>query len=208
MLIGRTCRALAIAVLATGGLLAAPSLAGAACPKGAQCATLTVPLDHSGRVGGTLPLAYAKVPATGPRVGTLVLLSGGPGQSAVPLIGDIAELFEGVRRSYDIVAVDQRGTGDSGAVDCPLEGPADVPECASKLGDRRAFLNTPETARDLEDLRRALGVDKLTPLGVSYGAKVASEYARRFPASPAAGVLDSPTPVDGLDGFDQLRVLG
>ena len=51
-------------------------------------------------------------------------------------------------------------------------------------------------------------MDKLTLFGVSYGAKVASEYARRYPASTAALVLDSPTPVDGLDGYDQLRTLG
>ena len=77
-----------------------------------------------------------------------------------------------------------------------------------QLGVRRAFLNTPETAKDLENLRVALGVDKLTLFGVSYGAQVAAEYARRFPDATAAVVLDSPTPVDGLDGVDQLRTFG
>jgi pimeloyl-ACP methyl ester carboxylesterase len=45
-------------------------------------------------------------------------------------------------------------------------------------------------------------------LGVSYGAKVAGEYARRYPAQTAGLILDSPAPVDGLDGYDQLRTLG
>ena len=54
----------------------------------------------------------------------------------------------------------------------------------------------------------ALGVEKLTLLGVSYGAKVAGEYARRYPAQTAGLILDSPAPVDGLDGYDQLRTLG
>jgi pimeloyl-ACP methyl ester carboxylesterase len=205
MVLGRSCRAAVLAVLATGVLALTPPVASAACPKGAQCGTLTVALDHSGATAGTIPLAYAKVPATGTRTGTLVLLSGGPGQAAIPLT---ATVTEPLRSGYDIVTVDQRGTGDSGAVDCKLLEQDDVASCAAKLGAKRAFWNTPETAKDLEDLRLALGVDKLTLLGVSYGAKVAGEYARRYPASTAALVLDSPAPVDGLDGYDQLRTLG
>ncbi len=201
-------RAALIAVLAAGALAAVPAAASAACPKGARCATLTVPLDHSGATAGTLPLAYAKVPATGTRTGTLVFLSGGPGQSALGFTSDIAGLLTRLRGGYDIVTVDQRGTGESGAVACTFEGSDPVAACATKLGDRRAFFNTPETALDLENLRVALGVEKLTLLGVSYGTKVAGEYARRFPEHTAAIVLDSPVPVDGLDGYDQLRTLG
>jgi pimeloyl-ACP methyl ester carboxylesterase len=202
MPLGRTCRAALVAVLAS---LAAASAASAACPEGAQCGTVTVPLDHSGRTAGTLSIAYAKVPATGTRTGTLVLLSGGPGQAALPLTTGFAELVEPLRSSYDIVTVDQRGTGDSGAVECELD---EVADCATKLGARRAFYSTPETARDLEDVRVALGVDKLTLLGVSYGGKVASEYVRRYPERTAAVVLDSPAPVDGLDGIGELRPFG
>jgi pimeloyl-ACP methyl ester carboxylesterase len=206
---GRFCRAAVLVVLGAGAVALSPSAASAAeCPEGAQCATISVPLDHSGATPGTLPLAYAKLPATGARTGTLVFLSGGPGQAAVPLTRSFAALVKPLRASYDIVAVDQRGTGGSGAVDCTFDRLEDIAPCAAKLGDRRAFWSTPETAKDLENLRAALGVDKLTLYGVSYGAKVAAEYARRFPASTAAVVLDSPTPVDGLDGYDQLRTLG
>jgi pimeloyl-ACP methyl ester carboxylesterase len=208
MSIGRSCRAVLVSVLAAGAGAAAPSAASAACPKGAQCGTLTVPLDHTGKTAGTLPLAYAKVPALGTRTGTLVLLSGGPGEAAVLLTSAIADLLAPLRDRYDIVTVDQRGTGDSGAVSCDVSRRDEVAGCAARLGDKRAFWNTPETAKDLEDLRIALGIDKLTLLGVSYGAKVASEYVRRYPASTAAVVLDSPAPVDGLDGYDQLRTLG
>ena len=80
--------------------------------------------------------------------------------------------------------------------------------CAAKLGDKRPFLNTTETALDLEDLRAKLGVDKLTLLGVSYGTKVAGEYVRRFPQHTAGVVLDSPVSVDVLDGTFELRQLG
>ena len=81
---GRSRRALLFAVaLVVAAFAAAPSIASAQCPDGAQCATVTVPLNHADPSAGTLPLAYAKVPATGTRTGTIVLLSGGPGQSAV-----------------------------------------------------------------------------------------------------------------------------
>src|SRR3954453_22927600 len=92
---------------------ASPALA-QGCPSGARCGRVTVPLDHSGRVPGTLPLAYATLPATGTRTGTLVFLSGGPGQAAIPLLDDFAKLLGPLRSSYDVVAVDQRGTGASG----------------------------------------------------------------------------------------------
>ena len=100
------------------------------------------------------------------------------------------------------MTVDQRGTGRSGAVQCES-----VTDCANALGARRVFFTTPETAHDLEDLRVALNVEKLTLLGISYGAKVAGEYARRYPARTARMILDSPAPVDGIDGYGQLRAL-
>ncbi|HET6548231.1 MAG TPA: alpha/beta hydrolase [Solirubrobacter sp.] len=184
-------RAVLLALVAAA-LAVFASPASAACPAGARCGTLTVPLDHHGGTAGTLPLAYATLPATGARSGTLIFLSGGPGQAAIPFLREFARRVKPLRRSYDIVAVDQRGTGESGAVSC---------------SGCRAFLNTPETARDLEDLRAALGADQLTLYGVSYGAKVAAEYARRYPERTAALVLDSPVPVDGLDGSGELRLL-
>ena len=130
MLAGRFCRAVALSGLVSGVLALAPSAASAACPDGAQCARLTVPLDHSGAMPGTLSLAYAKLAATGARTGTIVFLSGGPGQAAIPWTRSFAELLEPLRSSYDIVAVDQRGTGASGAVDCRVDGLDDVAPCA------------------------------------------------------------------------------
>jgi pimeloyl-ACP methyl ester carboxylesterase len=190
------------AVLFAFIFVALAGTAEAACPRGAQCGTVTVPLDHAGVTAGTLPLAYARVPATGTRTGTIVFLSGGPGQAAVPLTEDVAAILRRVRANHDLVTVDQRGTGDSGAVECET-----VEECTKRLGVRRAFYNTAETAHDIENLRVALGVDNLTLLGVSYGSKVAAEYARRYPDRTAAVVLDSPVPVDGLDALGQLRLL-
>ncbi|MDA0161847.1 alpha/beta hydrolase [Solirubrobacter ginsenosidimutans] len=188
---------IALALLAVG---AAPAAA-ATCPYQARCGSITVPLDHSGATPGTLPLGYAVLPATGPKTGTIFFLSGGPGESAVIYTSEIRKAFGPLRKTQDIVMVDQRGTGRSGATSC--EESRSAAACAKKLGAKRAFLTTAETARDLDDLRVALGLEKITPLGVSYGTKVAGEYARRFPDRTASVILDSTVGVDAID-FDAL----
>jgi pimeloyl-ACP methyl ester carboxylesterase len=181
---------------------AAPSAAAAAtCPYQARCGSITVPLDHSGATPGTLPIGYAILPATGAKTGTIFFLSGGPGESAVIYTGLVRKELAPLRATHDIVMVDQRGTGRSGAVDC--DSARSIQGCAKKLGKKRAFLTTVETARDLDDLRAALGLEKITPLGVSYGTKVAGEYARRFPDRTASVILDSAVGVEPID-FDAL----
>jgi pimeloyl-ACP methyl ester carboxylesterase len=188
---------IALALLAAG---AAPAAA-ATCPYQARCGSITVPLDHSGATPGTLPIGYSILPATGTKTGTIFFLSGGPGESAVIYTGLVRKTFAPLRQTQDIVLVDQRGTGRSGAVSCDQSRSAQA--CAKKLGSKRPFLTTAETARDLDDLRRALGLEKITPLGVSYGTKVAGEYARRFPDHTASVILDSPVGTEPID-FDAL----
>lgn len=188
------------AVLLAFAAFAAPAVAATECPPGARCGKIDVPVDRSGAVPGTFPIAYATLPATGPRVGTVFFLAGGPGEAAIVYTTALKTELAPIRDAYDIVVVDQRGTGRSGEVDCNPVGSDDVvKDCAKELGNRRAFLTTKETARDLDDLRAALGLDKIVPLGVSYGTKVAGEYARRFPDRTAAVVLDSPTGVGPID---------
>jgi pimeloyl-ACP methyl ester carboxylesterase len=181
---------------------AVPAAAAAAtCPYQARCGSITVPLDHSGATSGTLPLGYAILQATGAKTGTIFFLSGGPGESAVVYTGLVRRELAPLRATHDIVMVDQRGTGRSGAVNC--ENVRSTQACARKLGSKRPFLTTVETAKDLDDLRRHLGLEQITPLGVSYGTKIAGEYARRFPANTASVILDSPVGVEPID-FDAL----
>src|SRR3954453_11045161 len=170
------------ALLAIAVLLAVPAAgSAAACPRNPRCSVLQVPLDHTGATPGGLPLAYAVMPATGTSVGTIVILTGGPAQSALPLTRDVTALLDPIHLDHDLVFVDQRGTGDSGAVKCKdISTPALVAQCAAKLGDKRAFFNTPETVGELENLRAKLGLEKRVPIGSSYGAKVQGECARRF----------------------------
>jgi pimeloyl-ACP methyl ester carboxylesterase len=82
-----------------------------------------------------------------------------------------------------------------------------VAQCAAELGDARRFYSTYETVLDLENLREQLGAGKLIPLGISYGGQVAGEYARRYPDRVQALVLDSSSPVEGVDALAALPSL-
>jgi len=213
----------ALAVLGSAGSAAAQTARIAPCetPRGAECGTVTVPLDHSGRVAGTLPLSFVRSrAAAGPARGTVVFVAGGPGQPGIPLAEELLRgPLEAVAEQFDVVFVDQRGSGRSGALRCSaaprgtldVEDARDVDDvlqairrCGTELGEARAFFSTYETALDLEDLRRALGLERIVLLGSSYGGQVAGDYARRFPARVQALVLDSTSPIEGVDALSVL----
>jgi pimeloyl-ACP methyl ester carboxylesterase len=208
----RRCRIAALAVLAvSAALVASPPAGAASCPAGATCGTITVPLDHTGALPGTEPVGYTLLPATGTRAGTLAVLAGGPGQGGAAVTRQLATLLAPVRRSYDLLFVDQRGTGGSGAVSCPsltkgLTASA-VAACGELLGPARATLTTGEDAADLDAVRAALGLDRISLLAVSYGTEIAGEYARLYPEHTERVVLDSPLPIEGPDPFQRLRQL-
>jgi pimeloyl-ACP methyl ester carboxylesterase len=195
------------------GLASATQAAGPKpCPHQPRfaCATVTVPLDHSGRVPGTVAIKYAvqrHVPASRP---VLVALSGGPGQSSVSAADSFTYSLEPALKRYRLVVLDQRGTGDSGALSCPViqrEGglapvvPRELADCAARIGARRAFYSTVDSAYDLEALRRTLGVDRIALMGVSYGTFLAQQYARLFPAHTDKLILDSVVGADGIDPY-------
>lgn len=172
---------------------------------GFTCSTLTVPLDYSGQVPGALNLQVATADSTSADV--LLFLTGGPGQAGVPLISRLAnQRLPEVAASYRFVMLDQRGTGEFGAINCPdlqtqvgssdITAPASdaVTQCAAQLGGRAPFYSTDETVADLERLRRALGVEKMVVDGVSYGSFTAARYAIAHPRNVSKLVLDSVLP--------------
>jgi pimeloyl-ACP methyl ester carboxylesterase len=194
------------------GATSVPARTGAdTCPDAAgfTCSTLTVPLDRTGKVAGTLSLRVAVQDVAAQR-GILVFLTGGPGQPGEPLATRVATGLGAVTAGYRIVMFDQRGTGP-GALHCPAlqseMGSSDlaVPSkgavvgCANAIGPNRQFYSTAATVEDLEALRIMLGVDKLTLDGVSYGSFVAERYALRYPGHVAGLVLDSVVPHTALD---------
>lgn len=192
-------------------------LSGAAACSGVDgytCATLTVPLDHSGGLPGQLGLKVAMADNVNAPKGVLLLLTGGPGQPGVPFVNRLSEKLLPVLKDYRLVMLDQRGTGDN-ALQCPAlqqeMGSSDlipptakaVTDCATAIGPNRRFYSTNDTVADLELLRRALAVRKLTLDGVSYGTYTAERYALAHPQRVSRLVLDSVVPQTGYDSMDR-----
>jgi len=182
---------------------------------GVQCGTLTVPFDRADPALGEIALAVQRVPASAQRVGVLVLLAGGPGQPALPILEEfLAPLArEPALRGYELVALDQRGTGQSQGVQClqaagSLKGglPQYLGACGAALGPTRAFYSSQESVEDVDALRAALGGTPLSLFAVSYGGRVAGMYAREHPQGVARMVLDSPVPLTGTDVLDRERL--
>ncbi len=182
------------------------------CPgeSGFTCATLRVPLDHAGQAGGRLALAVGVDSAGATPRGTLLFLTGGPGQPGVSFLTRISTALRTELAGYRLVMFDQRGTG-AGALDCPelqraagasdltVVRPAIVAACARSIGADQRYYSTSETVADIDELRDALGARRLTLDGVSYGTFVAERYALAYPTHVARLVLDSVVPQTGVD---------
>ena len=210
-------KSFALLVMLCAGLLSfAPS-------AGAEVSTLSVPLDHAAPDGKRTTIAYERYPAraAGAARGTIVFLSGGPGEPAIRFGRELTRgPLRALRRGFDIVFVDQRGTGRSSPLRCATApngrfSPdlsetrlrAAILACGVELGEERRHYSTHATALDLEAVRAAIGAERIVPLGVSYGAQVAGEYARRFPDRVQALVLDSASPVEAIDTMGKLPQL-
>ena len=173
----------------------------------AECSQVRVPLDRSGAVPGMVRLRLARFgePSAKP---TLLYLSGGPGGAGIREFADVLFELGGLDRRYQLVSYDQRGTGSSGLIRCPalerdprLRSTRAAEQCAARLGARRAFYGTRDSVEDVEALRQALGVDKLTLFGISYGTKLALAYARAHPEHVERLALDSVVDPDDADVF-------
>jgi pimeloyl-ACP methyl ester carboxylesterase len=181
------------------------------CPRasGYTCATLDVPLDHAHPGRGTLHLRVGMGNNVNAPHGVLLVLSGGPGQPGLGILhGYVSEALSAEQHQYRIVVFDQRGTG-AGALDCKAlqhqMGSSDltppkasaVRACARKLGARRQFFGTDDVVADMEALRQALGVDKWSLDGISYGTYVGERYGLAHPSHVSKLVLDSVVPQVG-----------
>jgi pimeloyl-ACP methyl ester carboxylesterase len=177
-----------------------------ASAPGFGCAHLTVPLDPSGAVPGTVTLSIErKVAVTGTATTAVVGLAGGPGQPALPLAEDFAQTLSTALGTRDLIVFDQRGTGASGPLSCPAFAPdinltaTVVNTCATQLGTARGFYTTDDSVADIEAIREALGYSQLVLYGTSYGTKVALRYAEQHPAQTAGLLLDSTVLPNGPD---------
>ncbi|MFI6505813.1 alpha/beta fold hydrolase [Nonomuraea typhae] len=198
----------AAGVAAAGSAAPAPRLTGEAECKdapGFTCSMLTVPLDHTGRVPGELKLQVAADGNVNAPKGILLILPGGPAVTGVQLVAEVKRRLAGLAKNYRFVMLDQRGTGEFGAINCPgvqrvtgsdimAPTPAAVRECAAIIGPNRRFYRVDDAVADLDLLRRALGARRMTLNGISYDALTAARYALAHPRSVNRLVLDAVWP--------------
>ncbi|MDP9346805.1 MAG: hypothetical protein M3P44_14045, partial [Actinomycetota bacterium] len=121
-------------------------------PAGYQCGTLSVPLDRTGAVPGTVTLSAKRVvSANNPTQSAVVGLAGGPGQAAIPNAQSFARIAATGLATRDLLVFDQRGTGASGRLRCSaFEGPSistvsTVNACAQELGAARGLYRTADS---------------------------------------------------------------
>jgi pimeloyl-ACP methyl ester carboxylesterase len=164
-----------------------------------RCATLFVPENRANPDGRRIPLSIVVLPAEGPaEPDPLYHFAGGPGQAATEFADGNARRFATIRRTRDIVMVDQRGTGHSNGLYCEFTDvtertaalfgaffPPDVARrCAAALSVRAdlRFYDTAVAALDVDTVRTWLGYARLNLYGGSYGTRAALAYLRAFPA--------------------------
>ncbi len=207
---------------ATATSSASPDLAWTPCGDEFACAVLDVPLVDDDPAQGTVPLALTRLPAADPdnRIGSIVVNPGGPGASAVDFLqSSWAQVLPVVRERFDLVAFDPRGVGRSAPVRCAgtaeldrwfaldpspddaaeldalVEGSAALMAgCVRGAGRLAGHLSTDEAAADLDRVREAVGDERLTYLGYSYGTTLGAVYLDRFPERVRAMVLDGAAP--------------
>jgi pimeloyl-ACP methyl ester carboxylesterase len=175
------------------------------------CGHLTVPVDPSGAIPGTITLALRRhLSPVGTAKTAVIALAGGPGQSALPFTSDFAQILGPIVSTRDLIVFDQRGTGLSHPLSCAAfehlkQGitPLAVSICAGQIGQTRGLYTTADTVADIEAVRQAGGYEKLVLYGTSYGTKVAERYAQEYPGHIEALVLDSVVPTSGRDAFEE-----
>ncbi|MEU4357012.1 alpha/beta hydrolase [Streptomyces virginiae] len=195
-----------------------------------QCASLKVPLDHGRPADRTITLALTRVPHTAKTSqGPLLVNPGGPGGSGRALAGFVASaLPKDVAAQYDVIGFDPRGVGKSEpALDCgpghftPVR-PDSVPQdeateranlervrafaesCGAKHADVLPHIGTVSAARDIEVLRTALGAERISYFGYSYGTYLGAVYAKLHPGRVHRLVLDSVVDPNGVWYEDNL----
>jgi pimeloyl-ACP methyl ester carboxylesterase len=182
-----------------------------------RCTTLQVPLDYGAPEGRTIGVAVSilRTAKPGVRRGVLLLNPGGPGGAGLDLPGIFAQVMPaGVLDRYDLVGFDPRGVGRSTPLTCdlapeqldrvvPWPAPGGFSEqaqfaqdvataCAgARTADLLPFITTANTARDMDLVRAALGEEKISYLGYSYGTYLGTVFTSLFPQRSDRFVLDS-----------------
>src|SRR6202453_1353849 len=178
------------------------------CPNvPAYCGSLDRPLDPSGAISGRISIHFEfyRHPEAGKPLQMLVPTEGGPGYPATLSRDDYLALFEPLRRRHDVLLMDNRGTGQSAAIDCHELQTAEqwtvelTAACGRSLGKRAARYSTAYAADDLAAILEALGIGRIDLYGDSYGTYFEQVFAVRHPDTLRAIVLDGAYPLNGID---------
>ena len=184
---------------------------------GSECGTMEVPFDYSDPSVGKFTLRMRRHPASDPskRIGSMLVNPGGPGFGGQYLAENADGIFgTALVQRFDIIGWDPRGTGESTpAVDCfdnyddyvsydptpsndaEKQAIIDISKkfadaCEKESGSILPYISTNNTARDMDAIRQALGEDKITYFGFSYGSELGATWATMFPGTVRAAVLD------------------
>ena len=197
------------------------------CGYAIECGFVEAPEDYRDAGAGSIRIAVnvRRATAEDERIGYLFVNPGGPGDSGVDFVRDYyAEIFTSeVRERFDIVGFDPRGVGasepefacgESGEqldLLAEIELPVDTPDemaageaaaylCIESMGAVGGLLHSDYVARDMDEIRKALGADEISYLGFSYGSALGVWYATLFPESVRAMVVDgADNPVDAAE---------
>lgn len=196
-----------------------------------------MPADYTHPAEGTIGVAMIRVVARdrAHRIGSLLTDPGGPGGSGIEFVTAAADaVLARYRDRFDIVGFDPRGSGKSQPVHCldsaATERYLEVDQVPDDAAERQALIeahkqyvaacqaNTAKllpllaaevVARDMEEMRMALGDPKLTYMGLSYGTLLGATYAELFPTLVRAldldGVVD---PAQDIEGFIRGQAIG
>lgn len=176
----------------------------------AECARYEVPENHAAPDGRKIALRLALVPSRSdrPEADAVVFLAGGPGQSAIEAYPLAQTALRPLLRERHVLLVEQRGTGQSNLLSCPLpdwkepveqtaQAARELARACLKEYEGRAdprYYTTSDYIRDLESVRQALGIARFNLVGGSYGTRVALDYLRRHPDAVRSVFIDSVVP--------------
>jgi pimeloyl-ACP methyl ester carboxylesterase len=171
------------------------------------CGAFERPLDPAGQVSGTISIGFTWYPhrSSGASTGTIVAAEGGPGYPSGGSRNEYRALFDPLLDTNDLLLMDQRGTGRSGAIDCePLQHAAvmvlkDVTQCGETLAGSADLYGSALAADDLAALLGELGIRNASLYGDSYGTFFVQVFTARHPQFVRSVVLDGAYPAIELD---------
>jgi pimeloyl-ACP methyl ester carboxylesterase len=173
----------------------------------ARCGTLIVPEDRLTGTGRTIPVRFVVIPATGPgrAPDPVVYFAGGPGGSAVDDIPSEVPALQSLNVHRDLVFIEQRGTGQSNPLNCPIfagslaDQPAlraSIQSCLAGLHGDLRFYTTAMYVDDVNQLLGDLHYAKVNLMGISYGTDAEQLFLLRHPARVRTMTLISGSPLN------------